>query len=158
MSFFDFKANNILGNQINLNQFIGKKVLVVNVASACGLTPQYKQLQELYELYKNQNFEIIAFPANNFGAQEPGTNQQIKQFCETQFGVTFLMMAKISVAGDDIHPIYNWLTKKENNGVEDAPVTWNFQKFLINPDGSYFGMVPPTESPLCDTIINFVQS
>lgn len=146
-NFHQFKAENIDGKFIDMATFKGKKLMIVNVASKCGLTPQYTELQKLYEQYKDKNFEIIAFPANNFLSQEPGSNSEIKQFCTTEFGVTFTMMGKISVKGDDIHPIYQWLTKKEKNGKVDAEIKWNFQKFLIDENGNLFDVLSPRESP-----------
>lgn len=157
MSFHDFSAKKINGEEIPLSSFRGKKLLVVNTASECGLTPQYETLQELYDEFGGEHFEIIGFPANNFGSQEPGSNDQIHSFCQKNYGVSFTMMEKISVKGDDQHPIYQWLTQKQNNGVEDAEVTWNFQKFLIDEEGNYVGHVPPTESPACDTILTWIN-
>lgn len=157
MSFHQFSANNINGKEIDFSRYKGKKLLVVNTASECGLTPQYKQLQELYTNFGGENFEIIGFPANNFGAQEPGTNQEINNFCSVNYGVTFTMMEKISVQGSNIHPIYQWLTQKEKNGKENAEVSWNFQKFLIDEHGNWVDVVAPTESPLCDKILNFIH-
>lgn len=152
-----FTATTIDGKPFDMASLKGKKVLVVNVASRCGLTPQYGQLEELYEKYKDSNFEIVAFPANNFKEQEPGTNEEIAQFCSLTYGVTFPMMEKTSVAGDDMNPVYRWLTSKSENGVEDAPVQWNFQKFMIDEEGRWAGMVPPMESPLCDKIVNWIE-
>ena len=118
--FYDFKTTTLEGNSFDLGSLKGKKIMVVNTASKCGNTPQYALLEKLYEKYKDQNFVIIGFPANNFGAQEPGTNAEIKEFCTKNYGVTFPMMSKISVKGDDINPIYKWLTNKSDNGVLDA--------------------------------------
>ncbi len=157
-SFYDFKVSSIDGKAFNLNQLKGKKVLVVNTASKCGNTPQYADLEKLYEKYKSKNFIIIGFPANNFGKQEPGTNQEITEFCTKNYGVTFPMMSKISVKGEDIDPIYQWLTKKEQNGVADAEVKWNFQKFMIDENGKWIGTIAPKESPMSDTIIKWIES
>ncbi len=157
-SFFDFTVEDIDGKDISLSTFKGKKVLVVNVASKCGNTPQYETLQNLYEKYGADGFTIIGFPANNFRAQEPGTNEQIKSFCSTTYHVTFPMMAKISVTGTDIHPLYKWLTQKSLNGVMDAPVTWNFQKFMIDEKGRLVGMVDPGVSPDCDKIVKWIEN
>ncbi|MDR1484383.1 MAG: MBL fold metallo-hydrolase [Planctomycetaceae bacterium] len=151
-SFYDFTVTDIDGKEFSLRKFKGKKVLVVNVASKCGLTPQYKDLQELYELKRGDNFEIIAFPANNFGKQEPGTDAEIKEFCATKYKVTFPVMSKISVSGKDIHPLYRWLTGKKFNGVADAPVQWNFQKFLIDENGNWIKSIPPKTKPTTKTI------
>jgi glutathione peroxidase len=157
MNFFDFKVESITGEEIELSQYQGKKILVVNTASKCGLTPQYETLEELYKTYNQKDFVIIGFPANNFGAQEPGTNEEIATFCKANYGVSFPMMGKISVKGDDMHELYQWLTQKAKNGVEDSEVTWNFQKYLIDEKGNYVAMVAPQESPACDEIINFIE-
>jgi glutathione peroxidase len=155
---YDFKANAIDGKPFDLSSLKGKKVLIVNTASECGLTPQYKQLQELYDTYgKDGKFMIVGFPANNFMGQEPGTNTEIQTFCQKNYGVTFQMMEKIDVKGEKIHPLYKWLTSKAENGVEDAPVKWNFQKFMIDENGKYVGHVAPQESPLCDEIVNWLK-
>lgn len=156
-NFHNFKINTIDGNKFDLSTLKGKKVLVVNTASKCGLTPQYKQLQELYETYGGSGFTIIAFPANNFLSQEPGTNEEIKAFCEKNYGVTFPIMEKISVKGNDIHPIFKWLTNKSENGKMDAPVQWNFQKFLIDENGNLVDVVSPRESPDSEKIINWIK-
>ncbi len=155
-NFHSFTVNTIDGEELSLSTFKGKKVLVVNTASKCGLTPQYEELEKLYEEYGGDNFVIIGFPANNFMWQEPGTNEEIKEFCSVNYGVTFPMMAKISVKGSDIHPLYDWLTKKENNGVMDAKVSWNFQKFMIDEQGNLVDMVPPKTSPYDDKIVNWI--
>ena len=155
-AFYDFKVKTLDGDEFSLASLKGKKVLVVNTASKCGLTPQYKQLQALYEKYGGSNFVIIGFPANNFLQQEPGSSSEIREFCTANYGVTFPMMEKISVKGDDIHPLYKWLTQKSLNGVMDAPVTWNFQKFMIDENGRLVGMVPPSESPDSEKIINWI--
>ena len=157
-TFHDFKVTTIDGKPFDLATLKGKKVLVVNTASKCGYTPQYAQLEELYKKYGGDKFTIIGFPANNFMSQEPGTNEEIAQFCTLNYGVTFQMMAKISVKGDDIAPVYRWLTSKEENGVMDAPVKWNFQKFMIDENGNFAGMVPTKESPLSEKIVNWIKS
>lgn len=133
--FYDFKMLDIDGKEKALSDYKGKVVLVVNVASKCGLTPQSKELQALYETYQSKGLEILAFPANNFLGQEPGSNKDIKAFCSEKYSVTFPIFSKISVKGKDIHPLYKYLTSKKENGVLDAPVSWNFQKFLINKEG-----------------------
>lgn len=152
--FYDFTVKTIDGKDLSLSTFKGKKVLVVNVASKCGFTPQYAKLQELYTKYGNDNFVIIGFPANNFLHQEPGSNEEIKQFCTLNYGVTFPMMAKISVKGKDIAPLYKWLTRKSENGVEDASVSWNFQKFLIDENGNWIASFSPNIDPLSEKIIS----
>jgi glutathione peroxidase len=157
-SFYEFKAPDIDGKMVDFSRFKGKKVMVVNVASKCGLTPQYEQLQKLYEKYKDRGFEIIAFPANNFMGQEPGTESEIKTFCTTNYGVTFTMMSKISVKGKDMHPIYQWLTSKEKNGKMDSSVSWNFQKYLIDEQGNLVDMFPPRTSPFDERITGWIES
>ena len=156
-SFHDFAATDIDGKSFKMSDLKGKKVLVVNVASECGNTPQYETLENLYQKYGPEKFVIIGFPANNFGAQEPGSNGEIKTFCTSKYHVTFPMMSKISVVGADKDPIYQWLTMKSNNGVMDAEVTWNFQKFMINEDGSLEGIVKPGVEPDCDKIIKWIE-
>ncbi len=158
MSLHDFTVTDINGDEFDLSQLKGKKVLVVNTASECGLTPQYEVLEELFQEYGGDDFVIIGFPANNFGGQEPGSDEEIKSFCQKNYGVSFPMMSKISVKGDDKHPLYQFLTMKAKNGVEDAEVSWNFQKFLIDENGNYVAMVPPQESPASETIINWITS
>jgi len=156
-SFYDFKATTLDGQPFDLSSLKGKKVLVVNTASKCGHTPQYKQLEELYQKYGGDKFTIIGFPANNFLSQEPGTNAEIREFCTKNYGVTFPMMSKISVKGKDQDPIYKWLTSKEENGVMDAPVKWNFQKFMIDEQGHLVGMVEPGTLPTTDKIVNWIE-
>ena len=157
-TFHDFSAETISGETVDFSAFKGKKILVVNTASKCGNTPQYAKLEELYKEYGGEDFMIIGFPANNFMGQEPGTNEEIKEFCEINYGVTFQMMAKISVKGNDMHPIYQWLTQKDQNGVEDSKVSWNFQKYMIDEDGKLVGHVSPKTSPKSDEIINWIKS
>lgn len=155
-SIYDFKVKAINGDEFDLSQLKGKKVLIVNTASKCGFTPQYAELQELYEKYKNDNFIIIGFPANNFLHQEPGSNEEIATFCNINYGVTFPMMEKISVKGNNIHPLYSYLTQKSENGVLDAPVSWNFQKFMIDETGQVVGFAKPSTKPLSDEIVNWI--
>lgn len=157
-TFYNFKVKDINGKDFAFSQLKGKKVMIVNTASECGLTPQYKQLEEVYKKYSgNGKFTIIGFPANNFGSQEPGSNEQIKSFCEKNYGVTFPMMAKISVKGADQHPVYKWLTQKALNGVEDVEVTWNFQKFLIDENGKYVKSISPRILPNDPEIISWIE-
>ena len=156
-TFYDFSAKTIDGEMMDLSSLKGKKVLVVNTASKCGLTPQYEELEELYKTYGGENFTIIGFPANNFMRQEPGTDEEIKEFCELNYGVTFQMMSKISVKGDDIDPIYKWLTSEEENGVMDSKVSWNFQKYMIDENGKLVDFLSPKKSPLSDKIINWIK-
>lgn len=157
LTLHDFTVRDIDGNEFDLATLKGKKVLVVNVASRCGLTPQYEDLQKLYSTYQDKNFTIIGFPANNFNDQEPGTNQEIKEFCTGNYGVTFPMMDKISVKGDEMAPLYSWLTQKAENGVLDQEVTWNFQKYMIDEQGHLVDVVMPRESPLSDKIIDWIK-
>lgn len=156
-SFYDFTVKSIDGKDYSLGELKGKKVMVVNTASKCGLTPQYEQLQSLYNQYGGDEFVIIGFPANNFMAQEPGTNEEIKEFCSSKFNVSFPMMSKISVKGDDIHPLYKWLTKKSLNGAMDSEVKWNFQKYLIDEKGNLVSVIPPKDSPLSDEIVAWLK-
>jgi len=157
-SFYDFTVTTIEGKEYPLSQLKGKKVMVVNTASKCGLTPQYEALEKLYKQYGSKNFVIIGFPANNFMGQEPGTNEEIKEFCSKNYGVTFPMMGKISVKGDDMHPLYQWLTQKKENGVLDANVTWNFQKFLIDEKGNLVESLSPRDKPDSDKVIAWITS
>jgi len=154
---YSFKANSIDGQPFDLSSLKGKKVLVVNTASKCGLTPQYETLQKIYDQYKNKNFVIIGFPANNFMNQEPGSNKEIMEFCTLKHGVTFPMMSKISVKGDDIDPLYKWLTTKAENGLMDAEVKWNFQKFMIDENGKLVDVAWPKEEPDSEKIIKWIE-
>lgn len=148
-SFYDFKINSLEGKQIDFSQYKGKTLLIVNTASKCGYTPQYEELQKMHELYGNK-VTILGFPANNFGGQEPGTNLQIAEFCKANYGVTFQMFEKISVKGEDQHPLYAWL--KEKTGEEPS---WNFCKYLVKPDGSvqfFKSSVKPMDKQILDNI------
>ena len=156
-SLHSFKTQTIDGKEFDLASLKGKKVLVVNTASKCGLTPQYKELEALYNKYKDRNFVIIGFPANNFLSQEPGTNDEIKEFCTINYGVTFPMMTKISVKGKDQDPIYQWLTQKSENGKMDASVSWNFQKFMVDENGNLVDVVSPRESPMSEKITGWIE-
>lgn len=139
------------GKEISLSQFKGKKILVVNTASECGYTPQYKDLQTLADQYSGK-LVIIGFPTNDFGGQEPGSNKEIAGFCEKNYGVKFPMSEKITVKGDKVHPLYQWLTQKSMNGVLDASVKWNFNKFLIDEQGKLIAYFPSSTSPLSNDI------
>ena len=156
-SIYDFSVIDIDGKEISMSQFKGKKLLIVNVASKCGNTPQYEGLERLYQKYGSEKFVVIGFPANNFMGQEPGSNEDIKEFCTSTYNVTFPMMGKISVKGKDKDPIYQWLTQKENNGVMDAEVTWNFQKFMIDENGQLVGVVKPGVEPETEEIIKWLE-
>jgi glutathione peroxidase len=150
-SIYDFRLNSIDGKPVSLSQFKGKKMLLVNVASKCGYTPQYKDLEALHNKYKDK-LVVIGFPANNFGGQEPGSNEEISTFCQKNYGVTFLMMEKISVKGNDMHPLYKWLSTKEDNGVcNDAP-GWNFCKYLIDEKGNLIQFFKSNVNPLSEDI------
>jgi len=157
-SFYSYTVEDINGEAFSLEQLKGKKVMVVNVASKCGYTKQYEQLQEVFAQYGGDDFVIIGFPANNFLKQEPGTNEEIKTFCSVNYGVTFPMMSKISVKGDDQAEIYKWLTSKELNGVEDSKVKWNFQKYLISADGKLDKVIPSGTKPDDEEIINWIKN
>ena len=154
---YQFKVEDLSGNTFDFSTLKGKKILVVNTASECGLTPQYEQLQAIYEKYKDKNFVIVGFPANNFGAQEPGTNQEIATFCQQNFGVSFPMMAKISVKGGDMHAVYQFLTQKAKNGLQDSEVQWNFQKYLINENGELAKVISPRTLPTDAEITNWIE-
>lgn len=157
-SIHQFKVKDINGETFDMSSLEGKKVLVVNTASKCGLTPQYEELQELYEKYKDTGFTIVGFPANNFMNQEPGTIEEIKEFCTKNYGVTFLMMDKVSTKGNDQSPIYEWLTKKSKNGVKDSKVSWNFQKYMIDEDGKLVDFISPKKSPMSKEIVDWITS
>jgi glutathione peroxidase len=146
-SIFDFTMNSIDGKPTPLSAYKGKVVLLVNVASRCGFTPQYSGLENIYEKYKNRGFVIVGIPANNFGSQEPGTNAEIKTFCSTKYNVTFPMMAKVSVKGSDIAPLYSYLTDKSANPSTGGEIQWNFTKFLIGPDGKPAARFEPNVTP-----------
>ncbi len=156
-SIHQFTVKDLYGNDFHFSSLKGKKVLIVNTASKCGLTPQYKDLQKLYELYQHQNFTIIGFPANNFMSQEPGSESEIAVFCQKNYGVSFPMMSKISVKGKDQAPIYQFLTQKKFNAKLDSSVKWNFQKFLIDENGYVVKSILPTTSPLSSTITNWIN-
>ena len=156
-SFYEFTVSDIDGNEFSFEQLKGKKVMVVNVASKCGYTSQYEQLQSVYETYGGDNFTIIAFPANNFMGQEPGSDEDIKAFCSENYGVTFHVMSKISVKGKDISEVYQWLTLKDLNGIEDSSVKWNFQKYLISDEGTLVKVIKPKTKPDDPEIINWIE-
>jgi len=155
-SFYDFKMKAIDGKEIDFSTYKGKKVLVVNVASKCGYTPQYKDLEELYKKYKDK-LVILGFPANNFLHQEPGENSEIASFCEKNYGVTFQMFEKISVKGKDQDALYHWLSHKEENGWNDDAPSWNFCKYLINEKGELVKFYKSSVNPLSDEIIKEIE-
>ena len=156
---YQFKVKDIEGKEFDFAKLKGKKIIVVNTASKCGLTPQYTELQKLYDTYKNtKNLVIVGFPANNFAEQEPGTNAEIATFCQRNYGVTFPMMEKVSVKGKDMSPIYQFLTQEMKNGVHDSDVEWNFHKYLIDETGHLVKEVSPKTLPSDPEIVNWINS
>jgi glutathione peroxidase len=156
MSIYDFKVPSLDGNTIDFSSFKGKKVLVVNTASKCGYTPQYADLQQLHEKYTGK-LVIVGFPANNFGQQEPGSNSEIKEFCQKNYGVTFPMAEKVSVKGEDIHPLFKYLTEEAGKlGVED-PIKWNFTKFLVDEKGKLIAVFSHKTKPLSEDITKYLN-
>lgn len=156
-SIYDFTVQDIDDQKISLSEYKGKVVVIVNTASKCGLTPQYEDLQQVYEKYKDKGLVILGFPANNFMGQEPGSNEEIKTFCTSRFNVSFPMFSKISVKGKNIHPLYAYLTSKEKNGVLDAPVAWNFQKFIIDKNGKVHDSVAPSTQLSSGEVIKKIE-
>ena len=155
-SIYDFKVEGLEGSSIDFSKFKGKKIMIVNTASKCGNTPQYAELEQLYEKYKDK-LVIVGFPANNFGQQEPGSNQDIKEFCTKNYGVTFPMASKISVKGDDIAPIYKYLTDEAKKlGVED-PVKWNFTKFLLDENGKLIAVIHNRTKPMSEEVLKYLN-
>lgn len=157
-SIYDFEVTDISGKPFSLDKLKGKKLMIVNTASKCGLTSQYELLQDLYETYQDSGFEIIGFPANNFLRQEPGSDEKIASFCQKNYGVTFPMMSKISVKGKKQHALYKYLTTKKMNGVLDSKVKWNFQKYLIDETGTLVKVISPRTKPNDPDIINWIES
>lgn len=155
---YDFKVTDLTGAPFDFASLKGKKIMIVNTASRCGLTPQYKDLQKVYEQYKGNNFVIVGFPANNFGSQEPGSDSEIASFCSKNYGVTFPMMSKISVKGNDMHEVYQFLTQKSQNGLQDSEVGWNFQKYLVSADGKLEKVIAPNVSPTDSSIVDWIKS
>lgn len=144
---YDFTLKNSKGEDVKLEEFRGKVVMLVNVASKCGYTPQYDGLQKIYERYREQGFTVLGFPANDFGAQEPGTNEEIQEFCRLNYGVTFPVFSKISVKGDDKHPLYKYLTERETNPEFAGEIKWNFNKFLVGRDGRILARFDSADKP-----------
>jgi len=171
-SIYDFKAPGLTGGTINFSDFKGKKILIVNTASQCGNTPQYADLEKLYEKYKDK-LVVVGFPANNFGAQEPGTNDEINSFCKKNYGVTFPMAEKVSVKGDDIDPLFKWLVQQANDMAKNlptntskdlawrdylrSPITWNFTKFLIDENGNLIAVFHNKVNPMSDEITKYLN-
>jgi len=156
-SLHEFSARTIKGELFEFSSLKGKKVIIVNTASECALTPQFKKLQELYEEYGGDDFEIIGFPCNDFGKQEPAGNEVIYEFCTLKYGVTFQMMEKISIKGENPHPIYKWLISSEENGTLDAKVSWNFQKFMIDENGQVIDFLAPLKSVQNKRVIEWLN-
>lgn len=154
---YDFTVKDIDGKDVSLSQYKGKVLLIVNVASLCGNTPQYKDIEALYEKYKSKGLVVLGFPANNFMGQEPGSDKEIKQFCTKEYAVTFPMFSKISVKGKDIAPLYSYLTQKSENGVIDAKVGWNFQKFLVSKKGTVISSLAPGTSVNDETFMKAIE-
>ncbi|HRF17123.1 MAG TPA: glutathione peroxidase [Chitinophagaceae bacterium] len=153
---YDFKVAGLDGKEIDFSKFKGKKILIVNTASKCGLTPQYEGLEELYKKYKDK-LVIVGFPANNFAGQEPLNNSEIKDFCKQNYGVTFPMAEKISVKGDDTHALYTWLKSQAKEKGFTDPVTWNFGKFLVNEKGELIATFSPRTTPMSEEILKYLN-
>ena len=156
-NFYEFKLKDIDGKEVDFSSFKGKKLLIVNVASKCGYTKQYAQLQELYENFGDKVL-VLGFPANNFGGQEPGSNEEIKAFCDAEFGVTFPMFEKISVKGFDKHPLYRWLSDASQNGWNNEEPSWNFCKYFINEKGELVKFFPSSVNPLDEEILKLIEA
>ena len=155
-SIYDIKVEALDGGQIDLSKYKGKKILIVNTASKCGYTPQYKNLEALYEKYKDK-VVVIGFPSNNFMFQEPGDSKEIRSFCTKNYGVTFPMAAKIDVKGKDMHPLYVWLTQKKYNQFSDNTVKWNFQKYLLDEHGKLLQVFAPGVDPMSEEVTQYLQ-
>lgn len=155
---YQYKVTDLYGKSFDFASLKGKKIMIVNTASKCGLTPQYKDLEALYREYKDKGLVIVGFPANNFASQEPGTNEEIATFCQKNYGVTFPMMDKISVKGNDMAPVYQFLTQKSKNGLQDSEVEWNFQKYLINEKGELVKVISPRTLPTDPEVVNWIKS
>jgi glutathione peroxidase len=156
-SVLDFQVKDIDGKDVDLAKFKGKVLLIVNTASQCGYTPQYKDLQAIYEKYKDQGFEVLAFPANEFGAQEPGDNQQIKEFCAANYKVGFPLFSKIVVKGDGIHPLYAFLTSEETDPKFAGKIPWNFTKFLVDKKGDVIARFQPADKPTSGKVTGEIE-
>ena len=155
-SIYNIEINSLQGNAIDLNEFKGKKIMFVNVASKCGFTPQYRELQKLNDTYKD-SLVVIGVPCNQFGKQEPGDSNEIQEFCEINYGVSFLITEKIDVKGSEQHPLYSWLTKKSINGKQNSTVKWNFQKYLVNEDGEFVDFLYSITKPLNSRITSHLK-
>ncbi|MBS1637952.1 MAG: glutathione peroxidase [Bacteroidetes bacterium] len=157
VNIYSFHIRTLSGEELDLSKFKGKRLLIVNTASKCGFTPQYAQLEDLYKKYKDKNFEIIGFPSNDFAHQEPGSNSEIQEFCQKNYGVSFTMAEKVHVKGDSICDVYRWLTHKDRNGKMSSHVKWNFQKYMIDESGNLVGVVSSYKSPECKKIIQWLE-
>ena len=155
-SIHEFKVSSINGGTIDFSEFKGKKLLVVNTASDCEYTPQYKQLQELYANYQDK-LVVVGFPSNNFGGQEPGSDKEIKNFCEYRYGVTFPLASKSDVIGKNMNEVFKWLTKQELTSGLNKIITWNFQKFLLDENGKLIAVYPPETDPINEDIIGLLE-
>lgn len=155
-SIYDFKVEGLEGGSIDFSKYKGKKIMIVNTASKCGNTPQYAELEQLYEKYKDK-LVIIGFPANNFGQQEPGSNNEIKEFCTKNYGVTFPMAAKVSVKGDDIAPIFKYLTEEAKKLGFDDPIKWNFTKFLLDENGKLITVIHNKTKPMSEDVLKYLN-
>ena len=158
MSIYQFNFKNIIGEEVSFKSFEGKVVLIVNTASNCGLTYHYKGLEDLYQEYKDAGLEIIGFPCNQFGKQEPGNNDEIEEFCKVNYGVSFLITEKIDVKGKEQHPLYNWLTSRELNNKKSSSVKWNFQKYLVSPEGKLIDYYYSITTPMSSKITKHLKS
>ena len=154
---YQFKVKDIRGNTFDFENLRGKKIMIVNTASKCGLTGQYRGLQKLYDRFKDSGFVIVGFPANDFLWQEPGSDKEIAVFCENNYGVTFPMMSKTTVKGSEMHPLYQFLTQVRKNGLKSSTVSWNFQKYLIGQDGKLEKIITPRTSPMSEEVIDWVE-
>jgi|TARA_B100000780_G_scaffold88463_1_gene60947 glutathione peroxidase len=157
-SIHQFEVTDLAGQKFNMSSLKGKKVMVVNTASKCGLTYQYELLEEMYKEYKSEDFVIVGFPSNNFLWQEPGSNQEIAKFCLENYGVSFPMMEKISVRGSSMHPLYKFLTNKDKNGYKNSSVKWNFQKYLIDEEGHLVKIISPKTKPNDPAVLDWIKS
>ncbi len=155
---YQYKVEDLSGNTFDFATLKGKKIIIVNTASKCGLTPQYKDLEAIYKQYKDSGLIVIGFPANNFASQEPGTSEEIATFCQKNYGVTFPMMDKVSVKGDDMAAIYQFLTQKAKNGLQDSSVEWNFQKYLINENGELDKVISPRVLVTDPEVVNWIKA
>jgi glutathione peroxidase len=157
-SVLDFSVKDIDGKDVELSQYKGDVLLIVNVASKCGYTPQYKGLEAVYEKYKDKGFKVLGFPANEFGGQEPGTNEEIKTFCTSKYDVKFPMFSKIVVQGNGIHPLYQFLTSKDTDPKFAGPIPWNFTKFLVNRKGEVVARFAPGDKPESDKVTKAIDA